>query len=48
MIVAVSMKKKDELDARLRKLEGIWKAYDVYAYDASGENTESADKKEKV
>lgn len=48
MIVAVSMKKKDELDARLRKLEGIWKAYDVYAYDASGENAESADKKEKV
>ena len=30
LVVAVSRKKQDELTVRLRRLEDIWDAYDVY------------------
>ena len=36
IIVAVAMKKQDEMDVRLRQLEKIWKEYDVYATGDGG------------
>ena len=37
IVVAVAMKKQDELNVRLRQLEKIWKEYDVYATGEGGE-----------
>ena len=36
IVVAVAMKKQDELNVRLRQLEKIWKEYDVYATGDGG------------
>ncbi len=36
IVVAVSMKKQEELEIRLRQLEKIWKEYDVYATGDGG------------
>ena len=36
MIVAVAMKKREEVNVRLRKLENIWQAYDVYETEGAG------------
>lgn len=36
IVVAVARKKQDELNVRLRRLEHIWKEYDVYATNDGG------------